>query len=183
MNRAVAVAPGNDVAHLYHGLVNWFAGNGAVAIDSMRRAVRLNPADPQHKADYGMFLCYTGEWEEGLRYVGEAIAWDIDPPGWYFLPFFFDALLDDRPEDALRVVQRGALRGDPFEPVYRLVLAKVMDDAAEVERWREPALALARENGGDALAPLRRWVRLPAILDLMARELRDADIPVVARAA
>ena len=183
VDRAVAVAPGNDIAHLHHGLVNWFMGNEEVAIDSMRRAVRLNPADPQHKADYGMFLSYSGEWQEGLAEVSEAIAWDVDPPGWYFLPFFFDALLNGRFDAAEEVLRRGAMRGDPFEPGYRLVLAGAMGDAAEVERWREGAMALATRNGGDALAPIRRWVRLPAILDLMERELRAAGVPVASRSA
>ena len=183
VERAVSVAPANDVAHLHHGLVNWFMGNEAVAIDSMRRAVRLNPADPQHKADYGMFLTYTGDWEEGLGYVEEAIEWDLDPPGWYFLPRYFDALLNGRLAEAERVLDGGAVRGDPFEPVYRFALAGLRGDAAAVERWRPGVEALAERNGGDPLAPLRHWVRLPAILDLFEDALRGAGIAVNARAA
>ena len=177
VDQAIAVDPGNDVAHVYHGLINWFLGDQREALDSMRRAVRLNPADPQHRADYGMFLSYSGNWKDGLALVREAIEWDVSPPGWYFLPLFFDALRRNEPGAALRLLDDGAAAGDPFEPIYRLAAARMAGDADRVEQERAAVRAIADRHGGDVLSPLRPWLRSADLLGLLERELSAAGIP------
>lgn len=178
VRQAIAVAPGNDVAHVYHGLVSWFLGNEREALDSMRRAVRLNPADPQHKADYGMFLCFSGAWDVGIPLIEEAIAWDVDPPGWYRMPLFYRALVEGNPRAALGVLAEGAAAGDPFEPIYRIAAENMSGRQPAVERLHPAVMELADRHGGDVLGPVRRWIRSPEILGVLERELREIGVPV-----
>ena len=174
--QAVAVDPGNDVAHAYLGLIQWFNGYEREALASLRRAVQINPADPQHLADYALFLGFSGQWEKSLELAQTAIDWEIDPPGWYSLPFFYNAILKGDGERAKAVLSGGASRHDPFNAIYQLVAAVMTNDDQAIERWRTRVETLSDENGGDPMSGLRKWVRSPQILRVIEDALTEAGL-------
>ena len=174
--QAVAVDPGNDVAHVYLGLIQWFNGYEREALSSLRRAVQLNPADPQHRANYALFLGFNGQWETSLEMAQTAIDWELDPPGWYSLPFFYNAILRGDGERARAVLRGGASRHDPFNAIYQLVAAVLAEDDRAVERWKAAVEQFSQEHGNDPMSGLRKWVRSPQILRVIEDALTEAGI-------
>ena len=177
-SRAVAIDPANDRAHVYLGLTQWFRGQTSEALASMRRAVRINPANPQHRADYALFLALAGRWSEALPLAREALEWDIDPPGWYRLAFFFRHVMTGNGRRAQHEIELGASRSDAFDTIYRLVAASMVGDEQLIERLRREVLELPAARAGDALRGPRRWLQSRELLTRMEHHLRGVGVPV-----
>ena len=176
--RAVSVEPANDQAHLYLGLSQWFLGREREALQSMRRAVRLNPGNPIHRADYALFLGLSGQWGAALPLAREALEWDLNPPPWYRLIFFFREVMTGNGQRAKFWLDQGASRADAFDPIYRLVAAVMTNDAEEIERYRAEVMEIDATKGGDALRDARKWLRSPELMNRMARHLQAVGVPV-----
>ena len=176
--RAVAGDPGNDDAHEYLGLIEWFSGYHERALASLRRALTLNPANARHRANYGLFSVLSGDRDRGVGLMEDAIEWDLDPPDWYRSAFFYDALMEGDGERALAVLDSGSATGDPFEPVYRLAAASIAERADEVARLLPIVRAHAAERDGDPLDGVRTWLADTEALAIVARELEANGIPV-----
>ena len=176
--KAVAIDPGNDIAHTYLGLIQWFNGFEPEALASMRRATRLNPADPSHRVNYATFLGFNGEWDKALRIAREAIAWELDPPPWFFMVFFHHAVLTEDADRVAELLQEGAARGDPFQPVYQLTGAVMNDNERDIEQWKPRVEKMAEMNQGDPLLGVRRWLRSPALVREYEKHLRSAGVEV-----
>ena len=176
--QAVAIDPANDDAHEYLGLIEWFNGYHDRALASLRRALKLNPANARHRANYALFSTLAGDNQRGTQLMYDAIAWHIDPPDWYRMAFVHDALMSGDGERALEVLDGGAARGDPFEPVYRLAAASLMGDEAEIERLVPLVEAHAAERAGDPLDGVRIWLADTEVIATVARELEKRGIAV-----
>ena len=176
--QAVAVDPANDQAHIYLGLAQWFLGFEEEALASMRRAVTINPADPQHHAHFALYSALAGNWTEALPLAEQAIEWDLNPPGWYRLPFFFHAVAVGSSGRAEREIGRGASRSDVFDPIYRLVAASMGGDDRLVERFRERVVSSPDAKEGDALRTARRWLRSREVIERIEHHLRRVGVPV-----
>jgi type IV pilus assembly protein PilF len=60
-------------AHSGLGYIYWRRNEIAAAQSEYRRAVELNPADPEIRNDYGVFLCSQGHFEEGQQNIDVAL--------------------------------------------------------------------------------------------------------------
>ena len=176
--RAVAIDPANDDAHEYLGLIEWFNGYHDRALASLRRALKLNPANARHRANYALFSTLAGDPKRGVELMYDAIAWHIDPPAWYRTAFLHDALMAGDGSRAIEVLDEGAAKGDPFEPVYRLTAASLADDTPEIERLLPLVRDHAKERGGDPLDGVRIWLADTQVLATMTQELKRRGVPV-----
>ena len=177
--RAVEVDPGNDVAHAHLGMIQWRLGREREALASLQRAASLNPGNPQHAASLAHVLAFTGEWDEAERLVRRAVARSGDPPGWYVMPRYYEALLRGRGREAGRILARNAGQGDPYHAIYALAAAVAADDRATVLKLRPTVEALATARGGDPLRGAREWIRSEEILREIEARLEEAGIAVL----
>ena len=72
-------------ADAYHalGAVRLFLRKHDLAINSIRKAVELNPNGADLMMELGWFLTYSGLPDEGIRIMDEAISRNPYYPGWY----------------------------------------------------------------------------------------------------
>ena len=175
---AVSVDPANDDAHVYLGLIQWFLGNSREGVESLRRALQLNPANPEHRADYALRLALMGQWPEARRLANQALGWSLNPPGWYQLPLFLEAVTKGDGLKARALVELGVSRHDPFQSVYDLVAAAMVEDQTRIDRLLPEVMASDAAQRGDALLYLRRWLQSPEILGTFEQYLRPLGVPL-----
>ncbi|MEZ5864589.1 MAG: hypothetical protein R3D25_11195 [Geminicoccaceae bacterium] len=65
-------------------VVRFYDGDFAGAEEAQRRALALNPNDPETLAQLGWRLAVRGDFDEGLVYLRRAIDRSVNPPGWYY---------------------------------------------------------------------------------------------------
>jgi TolB-like protein len=82
-SRALALDPSNITALKALSSITYYAGDHAEAERLQRRALELNPNDPDTLAQLGWRLAARGNWEEGIPYLERAIDRTVNPPGWY----------------------------------------------------------------------------------------------------
>lgn len=176
--RAVAAGPGDDLAHEHLALLQWRSGQRDEAVRSLRRALALNPGNPNLAADLALYLGFLGRWDEALRLSDLAYERSGDPPGWYALPRFYRALLEADGNEAVRLA--GIVSpGDPFGPVYELAAAVTAEDEAAVAALRGEVAELAARQDGDPLRAARPWIRSEPVLGVLEDRLATAGIEVV----
>ncbi|WP_308915529.1 hypothetical protein [Jannaschia sp. LMIT008] len=164
--KAVRLDPTDAVAQERLGLVLWVAGEEEQAIEAFRRTVTLNPAQPRHRADLGLFLCLRDQCNEGYPYASEALELAIDPPTWYrTTPVIHDLLKGDW-QAALQGARRLIRSTDDNNCGYYAAAA-----GHAGERPIDPrCVAVLRDTAakrGDALAGLRFWVRGDELMDVL----------------
>ena len=177
--QAVEVDPGNDDAHAHLGTIQWRVGLEREALASLRRAVALNPGNPQHAASLAHLLAFSGDWDEAERMVRRAINRSGDPPGWYEMPLYYRALMRGRGERALEHLARNEAGGDPYLPIYALAAAVEANDTARILALRPIVEALATARGGDPLRGAREWIRSDEILTEIEARLEEAGVSVL----
>ncbi|PWJ19347.1 tetratricopeptide repeat protein [Jannaschia seohaensis] len=83
-NRAVEIAPDSASAHSVLAATQYFRRDTAAFRETARRALELNPNDPDARAYFGHLLSMSGEWEEGQRLIAEARDMSpVHPPVWH----------------------------------------------------------------------------------------------------
>jgi TolB-like protein/Tfp pilus assembly protein PilF len=161
--RAVALSPDLLTAHLARGYVLQIADfdwRGAEA--EFRRAIELAPNDGEAKFWYGNQLAIVGKVEVAIQLTRQAIATEPLRTNWYnYLAVYLSGL--NRLNEAERAVRR-AIELQPGAAWYHQTLtiieiqrghAQAALEAAQQEPagfWRDAALALARQIGGDRSA-------------------------------
>ena len=177
--QAVEVDPGNDDAHAHLGVIQWRVGLEREAVASLRRAVALNPGNPQHAASLAHLLAFSGDWDEAERMVRRAVSRSGDPPGWYEMPLYYRALMRGRGERALEHLARNEAGGDPYLPIYALAAAVEANDTARILALRPIVEALGTARGGDPLRGAREWIRSDEILAEIEARLEEAGVSVL----
>ena len=81
--KAVRLDPQNAYAHCWLAIVHFFQGENDKFRAEARRALALNPNDPETLADIGHFYAFMGEFEHGLELSLRAQELNPLHPGWY----------------------------------------------------------------------------------------------------
>lgn len=81
--RALALDPDNLLALKALASIRHYEGDYGESETLIRRALALNPYDPDTLAQLGWRLAVRGRFDEGVPYLLEAIDRSVAPPGWY----------------------------------------------------------------------------------------------------
>ena len=68
-----------------YAAIQFYRGEFAEAEAAQRRAVALNPNDPEPLAQLGWRLAFSGDWDQGVALVKQAIGRSMAERGWYYL--------------------------------------------------------------------------------------------------
>jgi len=117
------------------------------AQDLARKAVKLNPNDPDTLAHLGWRLSVRGNREEGIPLMRRAIARSVKPPPWYFHMIAIDHLMRGEYEEMLGAAERASADGSSVSFSLLAIAYGALGNKAEArqnlnkmaERW--PLLA------------------------------------------
>lgn len=176
--QAIAIDPSNSIAHNYVALIQWRLGHPNAAIMSIRRSIQLNPADASNLSNLAQFLCYTGDWENGLEASREAIRLNPNAQYWYYTPLFARAVLDRDGEKADLYAQKHFGVGGSDGATFALIAASINEDENKIEVLKPLVEKYAIEHGNDPLYITRRFLRSTMIIDAFAAELIAVGISI-----
>ena len=126
--RSRALAPDSEIALRALASIQHYRGRYDESESLARRAVDLNPYDPDALAELGWRLAARGKFDEGVPLLHEAIDRSVDPPGWYFHLLAIDHLMKGD-YAAMRVeAQRAALSGRPIAQALLAIAAGGLGD-------------------------------------------------------
>lgn len=83
-SRALQLEPDNLLALKAMSSIQHYLGHFDESERLGRRALALNPYDPDTLAQLGWRLAARGNFEEGIPFLKKAIERTVTPPGWYF---------------------------------------------------------------------------------------------------
>ena len=159
-DRALALSPDLAAAHLARGEVLKYANfdwRGAEA--EFRRALALAPNDGDAKFVVGNLLATLGELQQAIDLTRQALTTEPLRPNWYnWLATYLSAL--DRLDEAEHAIRR-AIELQPASASYHYTLTVIEVQRGNAEaalvaaqqeapgNWRDIAIAVARQIGGD----------------------------------
>ncbi len=103
------------------------------AIEFGERVIALSPGNANLRAHYGNVRAFSGDWDAGIRLVGEAAEVDPFHPAWFRYPTMHNAMRLGKPDKFLKLASKIGL--DDFH-VHRLNLAINYNRIGEKERAR-----------------------------------------------
>lgn len=109
--RAVRIDPDSVNGLQALAAIDYYLGRFDVSESLMRRALALNPNDPDTLVQLGWRLAARGKWDEGIPYVEAAIARTVRPPGWYYHSLAIRCFLDGDYSMAIEHAERSAMNG------------------------------------------------------------------------
>ncbi len=74
VEHVLRIAPRNADALGIRGLVQWQLGEPELAVESLRRALRMQPDSPELQNNLGWMLCESGQPAQGLVYLDNALG-------------------------------------------------------------------------------------------------------------
>ncbi len=132
---AIETGPGNSLAHMALGMVSLYAGRRAIALQSLHRALELNPNEADALCLIQDAYTFDGRPEEGVESVRKAMRLNPHYPEWYLWHLGFGLYCTRDYEGAVQELSR--LR-DIAEPLRILAAAHArlgqMDEARAVAR-------------------------------------------------
>ncbi len=144
--RAVSLAPDNVLALKALASINHYMGRFEDGERLSRRAVELNPYDPDTLAQLGWRLAVRGNFDEGIPILKRAIERTANPPGWYFHLIAVDLCLNGDYAGMLEAAEQSAGEGSG---ISQLLLAIANGALENRDAVRE---ALRRMSGYAPLA-------------------------------
>jgi len=174
-NKAISADPSEPDAHQAFGTIKLSQRKHDLAIQSLEKAVRLNPNGVDNLMWLGWVLCFVGRAEEGLGYFKKGIRRNPFHPGWYLYDLAWSNFVLGRYQDAADALERR----NPKSNFTHLLLAasyakldRIEDAQVEMAIFRaaepEYTVAIAAET-----EPFRGKKDLQHYLDA----LREAGLP------
>ncbi len=151
--RARDLDPDNVTSLSAYAAVQYYRGQFAEAESAQRRAVALNPNNPEILAQLGWRLAFARDWDAGISLVRQATRQSMLHSGWYYMILAFDSYR----------------RGD-----YQAALAD-MNQAGELDFFGGAALvAMCQAELGNQKAARRALDRAIALDPTLATDPRGA---------
>jgi tetratricopeptide (TPR) repeat protein len=83
--RAMELDPDDVMTLSAYAAVQFYRGEFAEAEAAQRRAVDLNPNNPEPLAQLGWRIAFAGNWDQGIALVRQAARRSMAERGWYYL--------------------------------------------------------------------------------------------------
>ncbi len=170
---ATRLDPQSAYARCWLGIVHFFRGENDTFKAEVRRALDLNPNDPETLADIGHYLAFMGEFERGLELSQQAQKLNPLHPGWYF---FSAARYDyDRRayEEVLADVQRISM---PHFYWTHLLSTAALGQLERPEAAASLAAIYELKPNFSAEVELAKWNAAPEDFDHLMEGLRKAGL-------
>jgi tetratricopeptide (TPR) repeat protein len=171
--RAYALDPENTRALKALAAVNHYLGRFALSERLARRALALNPNDPETMAQLGWRLVIRGKSEEGVALLKQAIERTLNPPSWYFHLVAIDLHLRGDHAEMRKVAERAALNDRGVGQGLLAIACAEQGDVACTRRALEQ-MAQARPFARDPEGFLRRHGAIDEVVEALMAGLEKA---------
>ncbi len=170
--KAIELDPQNSYARCWRAIIHFFNHDNARFDAEARRALALNPNDPETLAEMGHYYAYMGDYERGAALTRRAIELNPLYPGWYHFSFVRERLAAHDYPGVLAEVRK--INMPQFYWTW-LIEAAARGHLGDAE-GAMAALAQAREQvpGFDPRAELRKWNATPEAFEQVMEGLRKA---------
>ena len=173
-SRANAIDPDNVLALKALGSVYHYVGRFDDSVAAMRKALALNPNDPDTMAQLGWRLAVRGNFAEGIPYLRQAIDRTISPPGWYFHFVAVDDYLKGDYAAMLTDAKRSAVDGSAMSLSFIAVAEGALGQQAEARATLDKLAADWPAFVADPEAAYRVHQPTEELLQTMLAGLRKA---------
>ncbi|WP_165982255.1 winged helix-turn-helix domain-containing tetratricopeptide repeat protein [Dankookia rubra] len=171
---ATQLDPQNAYARCWLAIVHFFRGENDRFEVEARRALELNPNDPETLADIGHYLAFMGEFERGATLSERARRLNPLHPGWYFFSFARLHYSQRRYAEASADLQRTGL---PHFYWTHLLSAAALGQMGHPDAPAALARIFALKPDVSARDELRKWNAAPDDLEHIMDGLRKAGLP------
>jgi TolB-like protein/tetratricopeptide (TPR) repeat protein len=173
-SEAVRLAPNSILALKVLASVYHYLGRYDDSERTVRKALNVNPYDPETLAQLGWRLAVRGKFAEGIPLLKRAIARTVNPPGWYFSLVAIDLYLKRDYERMLQVAERSAGDG---RGVSQALIAIAAGELGKRDAARRALKKMAGYNSfaGDPAAYLRRHGATDEIVNALMAGLRKVQ--------
>ncbi len=131
--------------------INHYMGNIEEGERLAKKALDLNPNDPDTLAQLGWRLAVVGKFEEGIPYLEKAIERTRNAPGWYFHLIAINHMLNGRYAEMLTAAKKGVLDGSGVSwclvAVAQSKLGNKAAARAALEKMADVSPGLGRDPG------------------------------------
>ena len=172
--KAAEIDPQNAYARCWLAIVHFFRRENAQFKAEARRALDLNPNDPETLADIGHYYTFMGEFEKGVELTRSAIELNPLHPGWYHFSFARDHYNRSEYEETLADIERVNMPGFYWSHLMKAAalgqLGRPADKAVERMLKLKPGLSVHAE--------LEKWNAAPSDMDHILDGLSKAGVRV-----
>jgi TolB-like protein len=170
---ATQLDPQNAYARCWLAIVHFFRGENDRFEQEARRAIDLNPNDPETLADIGHYLAFMGEFERGAELSRRARLLNPLHPGWYHFSF---ARLHYHQRAYAEVVADMERVGLPHFYWTHLLTAAALGQMAHPDAGKALARIFEVKPDFSARVELRKWNAAPDDLEHIMDGLRRAGL-------
>jgi TolB-like protein/tetratricopeptide (TPR) repeat protein len=170
---AVRLDPQNAYARCWLAFVYFFRKENDKFEAEARRALDLNPNDPETLADIGHFLAFMGESERGLELSLRAQELNPLHPGWYHFTAVRAHFAKHEYEAALTEVRHIAMPDFYWMHVFAAAILGQLGHSDAKEALKR---VYELRPDFDALAELERWNTAPDDMEHILDGLRKAGL-------
>lgn len=139
--RSVELSPSSSRGNHALGISLWFSGDPDSSLETLRRAVALNPNSVDAIADLGLLLCLRGEWLEGMALINDADDGNSSGSGLQRLGVslyqFANGHFEQALAEARRVRTLHATYGFAAQAISLIRLGRKEEASAAIARIRE----------------------------------------------
>ena len=156
--------------------MQFYRGQFDEAEEAQRRAVALNPNNPETLAQLGWRLAFARDWNAGIDLVRQATRQSTTSPGWYYMILAFDSYRRGDYRAALaQMDQAGELQFFPGVALVAMCQAELGNDK-EAHQALERAIAVDPTFARDPRAAYRLHHVPESLIDQFVVGLRKAGL-------
>ncbi|WP_120785129.1 tetratricopeptide repeat protein [Kumtagia ephedrae] len=173
-SHAVALDGTNVLALKALASINHYMGSYDEGEVIQRRALALNPNDPDTLAQLGWRMAVRGKFEEGIPYLQQAIDRTVNAPGWYFHLVAVDHYLHGRYAEMLDAAKRSAVDGSGISWSFIAIAHGALGNDAGAHEALARMAEISPLLGSDPAAAYRRHHATDEIVNALVAGLRNA---------